>query len=351
MTEFAITFYHLAKCGFYKRAEENPSFGTLQDVLAQLHDWVHGNGMTMGATSTYLASDSGGDGLPATYCFDIQHHANGDSLLTIWNASPVYEEQVAAAHEDGAVGDVQVEYQDFPDGTIPGFASYFWFLPPENLYATIRPGGMIAGRGAMEAYVRSFMARFSNFCVYDESDASHQELLGYSDSSPDDHEHHYVRFRGRRVRNRGELDLLLRNRSRIRKTIQKNTLRPHVTADASLLQRLLRGLAGGHHGDPRGELPSDCVHVRYEVEYTPTARELKEMFQYIADFDHTKWDDIGFALEGEQDIHWLSHSYVKQEVELDLETGQDRVHDAEELLGKLVARRRRFLRNGMAVRA
>ncbi|EPO6703957.1 hypothetical protein ACUDWF_003147, partial [Pseudomonas aeruginosa] len=128
-----ITFYRIDQAGFYQRGQDDPTFGSAAEMLAELHRWSQGK--QLAETKTYEpAQDS--DLLPV-YLMGIEPAADSH-LVTMWNQTPSVEGNFAAAMGNSQVGNTEVVLKEIPEGGIPGFATYFWFLPELGVFASIK---------------------------------------------------------------------------------------------------------------------------------------------------------------------------------------------------------------------
>jgi hypothetical protein len=136
--EFTITFYSIDRCGYYETGQEKCKFGEIRETLEGLRTWVFSNNMQIGGTCTYDLQE--GQNTYHTYCYDLIKDHSGDSyLLATWNEIPSVDGNVASINGGSPVKDAEVSLTELPAGNIPGYASYFWFIPSLNSFATVRP--------------------------------------------------------------------------------------------------------------------------------------------------------------------------------------------------------------------
>ncbi|WP_155985263.1 MULTISPECIES: hypothetical protein [unclassified Thioalkalivibrio] len=340
MTENStIRFYNVAKCGYFAHGGHDPEFGDLHDVLSQLHQWVMPQ--PLGATCTFALDDSD-DGQP-TYCFDLHHErTTGDFLLVTWNEVPSVDGTMPSVNAQQRVGRADVEFTDLPDHGIPGFATYFWFIPELSVYATVRftTAQRHNGRANLARYITEFMAKFASYAVLEEdaSGDSH-ELRGYAEHDGEAPRNLRPRFESNPVRKGGEIEYIRNQHGDIRKLIKKNALQPHINDDWSLFTSILGsiGLAEPHQ-------LVDEHHVRYEVSFRPSLGELDQIIDtWQAENADRKWTDVGVVMRNETQPRWLGHSLARDQFELDVKRQNDEVVDPESLLTVLTRRRREFL--------
>lgn len=324
-----IQFYRISRCGYYRYGEENPEFGNINDILQQLKNWVSVEGKTLSETSTYETQDA--EDLYKTYCFDIKkNNQTGDYVLVTWNETPTNEGRVVTVNGEQTVGDAEVNFTDLPEGSIPGYATYFWFIPERNVFASIRfHHSLLIGKSNLEKYLREYSAKFTSYVITEENEGG-AEISGYAQ---DDEEprHLYPDFKSYLYKKPGQIEALRNATDLISKIIRKNKLSPQTVVHRSLWQKLLEGVGLDNQ---ESDLIED-VKVKYEIPYSPSAEEFDAMVEEWEAEHETKWDDIGFKLTGDAQIRWLSHSIAKSEYELDVERDNDEIVDSQSLLNAL----------------
>lgn len=330
-----LLFYSVRKCGYYRFGSEEPEFGDVDDLLQDLLAWVH-DGKSLGETCTYEVEE--GDIL-RTFCFDMVTNDQGDYLLTTWNETPSLQGQVASVSSGRPVGTADVHLTGIPRNAIPGYATYFWFIPEHNLLATIRFQHALNGHRNLNYYLKEFLAKWSSHVVIsDDRDVDHS-IAGYRYDQNSEIMHLRPAYISSLLRHPGSAQLIVNNRAVIRKIIRKNLLLPHTIRDRTLVRNLLVGL-----GIQEPQPLQEEIKVKYEFEHTPTAEELESIIVAWGNEHETRWDDVGFQFQGESEIHWLSHAFTKHETELDVTRENAEIVNAESLLRELSRQRRSLLR-------
>ena len=238
--EAVITFYRLNRFGYYFYGVNAPEFGGLGNSLDQLRDWVAPGAKPIANTCTYELDE--GEENYRTFCYDIvKHRVTGDHLLTTWNETPSVDGEIASVDGNGVVGNAQVDMTEIPDGHIPGFATYFWFIPEHNVFATIRFRHRNVGVDSMILYLREFLAKFTDHVVSREDGHGGIEILAYSHAG-EDYTNIYPRVSANIFKKAGQVDGIMANHQRISKLIRKNTLDPEVHEHTSMWSGLVRAL-------------------------------------------------------------------------------------------------------------
>ncbi|BBL59937.1 hypothetical protein [Methylomonas koyamae] len=217
-----IQFYKIAKCGYYKYGESSPEFGNIADILNQLYEWVSGNDKSLNETCTYELED--GEDIYRTFCFDIKRNQQtGDFVLVTWNETPTNEGRVVTVNGLQPVGNAEVNFTDLPEGSIPGYATYFWFVPNSNVFAAIRfYHTLLIGKSNLEKYLREYCAKFTSYVVVEENHDG-AEVFGYSFDGSDS-KHLKADFKSFLYKKPGQIEALRSSCDTITKVIRKNRL-------------------------------------------------------------------------------------------------------------------------------
>ncbi|MFY1053517.1 hypothetical protein ACOQNP_18015 [Ectopseudomonas khazarica] len=332
-----ITFYRVPQCGYYPRGEaDDPAFGSMQGMLTDLSLWCHAK--QLAATKTYEVAD-GADYLPV-YLMDITAGATS-WVVTIWNQTPATEGKVAAAIGTSSVGNPEVVMNDVPEGGIPGFATYFWFIPQQNVLASIRFQHLITGQKPMQQYMESFLQSFSKHVAWtDPVEDADIQIAGYIRQPGQAPQDLNPRFRTQLFKKPGAHELILSNADRVRKVLRKSTLELNRPEQLGRWQQLLQWTT---LREPQQR--PDQVKVQYELPVHVSRDDVQGM---IADWHaghDRQWDDYGFKLKGEsQHVHWLSHSLARSEFDLDITRNSLEVVNAQSLLKALTDNQAEILR-------
>lgn len=328
MEKCKITFYTIDRCGYYARGNSNPEFSAIKDTLNELKTWAFQDEMTLGQTCTFSPDDYNED-IAKTYCFNLIDINQDDYLLTTWNQIPSVEGQVASVPSLEPVGEAEVSLTELPEGSIPGFATYFWFIPEREIFACVQFHNQMNGRRNLERYLREFLAKATKYVVTNAEEA----CVGYRKNEDDGTRMLYPQFNSFLYKKIAEIDYLRSQREQIRKIIRKDQLYFSVQQDRQWWQTMLSTLGVSEPHQPVEE----SLKFKFEVNHCPSEEELNEIIAaWLQESSHTKWEDTGFRLEGESQIRWLSYSLAKAEVNLDILRDNEEVVNAESLLEKLV---------------
>ncbi len=318
----SLSIHKIDECGYFERGENTPEFGNIIEILEDLDEWVHEPGMTPKQTQTFNV-DEESTYLPV-YVFDIlKSNVGNDYLLITWNENETAEGSFASLEADEEIGQAQVRSTEIPEDVIPGYPSYFWFLPSLGYYASIRFGGRVNGNPGMKRYMKAFMERYSRFVdSVDEQDERtlDSEILGYSGYDEDEPRNLYAKFETSRHKKDGEIAYIKNNRSKIRKIVRKIGIEQTAPVKRSLLQSFFKNLGIGEFDTRR----LYDANVKYELNYKPTEAELNKMIKEWRSAHGETWDDIGFSFEGESaTTRWFASAQVNKELNLNLRWNDD----------------------------
>lgn len=333
-----VQFYRITKFGYYRYGQNEPEFGSASEILDELFSWVRRNDKTLAETCTYEPED--GEDEYKSFCFDlVKNNQTGDFVIVTWNETPTNDGRVVTVDGSQTVGNVDINFTDLPEGSIPGYATYFWFIPDHNVFASIRfHHSLLIGKKSLDRYLKEFAAKFTSFVVTEETDEE-IEILGYSDN--DDETHHLTAdFKSYLFTKPGQVDYILHNIENIKKIIRKNELNPQVALDRNIWQKFLEKLNVSHQNN----ILTEEVKIKYEVPFSPNIEEVNAIIEDWNDHHESKWDDIGFKFESDNQIQWLSHSVAKDEFELDVTRDNEEIVDAQSLLDALTRIRNVALR-------
>ena len=323
--EAKITMYKITACGYYKRREpEVPQFGSLSTTLGDLRHWIAGK--LLRETKTYGVD---ADTKPPTYVVDVTEY-HGDWLLTLWNELETTDGKVASIDGLAQVGRANVTMTQFGEGSIPGFATYFWFMPDVGLMATIRFQHASGGQPSMNKYLKSFLSQFSANVVLAEEEIENGEIsiIGYRASPSTAVTQYKPQFKTELLRKLGPIDFLLEHAEKIRKVSKKEVLKIAERPKRDWWQTLLANL---HLETPNA--PPHEVKVNYEVEVGGLNTDQLQTIVDAWQAEDQGSNNYGFDLRGESGrTYWLDHAFVKDSVTVDVQRQNDEIVVAESLM-------------------
>ncbi|BDO04243.1 hypothetical protein [Klebsiella quasipneumoniae] len=95
--------------------------------------------------------------------------------------------------------------------TIPGFATYFWFIADRNLMATVKLHNKVTAQATLQKYIQCFLKQSSEHAkaeVIELEDGSHElKVTGYMldvNDAQEERKHYYPRFNANLIKNPGK---------------------------------------------------------------------------------------------------------------------------------------------------
>ena len=327
--EVRLGFYAVRQCGYFLYGEsDTPAFGNLQQVLEDLQTW--GGGRNLLDTKTF---DARRDQLPV-YLLDIRRVPNSEAwVIALWNETPSYEDQVASLMPTSTVGSVEVAMNEIPPGSIPGYATYFAFVPSRSLAVGLRFQHETFGNAGMRAFLRGFMRLGTRHTVFGSSaEGADINVIGYAEAPGARVLKARARFRTEPQRKEAERGLLLERARSVTKVVRKTGLQPAHQENLAFWQRLLR-----HAGLREPARRPDEIKVQYVMEARLEPDDMQRVFE---EYDHgpaeSEWEDIGFVLKGDAaTTHWLSAATPKLSLDVDVHRDNVEVVDCGSLAGEL----------------
>lgn len=332
MEEARIAFYDLKEFGFYKWGGPH-LFGDVPGVLNELQTWC--DGKTINETKTYDLG-RGSQVLPA-YFLSLRE-SRGNFLLSLWNETPSTDGAVASISETAPVGTTRVTMNEIEEGSIPGVASYFWFIPRSNVVATVRFQHPGAGVSQMRTYLRRFMEQFSSHAVTEELDGELVTTGFRENARADTVVKALVKCTLAPHRKDAERQFFLDRAAQVRKIEKKGMLHLTTQDDRAVWQRLLHAF----HLDTPTARPHE-VKMSYEVEVNGLTRdEVEAVLQSYEDEEGQ--NDYGFKFAGEgQQTHWLGKELARDVVDVDVRRLNPEMVNPDDLVRELDRHRRNLL--------
>lgn len=326
MATMKISAFDVVRCGYYKKRNDNPVFGSLPDTLIDLKKWV--SGKSLSETKTF---EPGDDDVFPVYCFDIHHSQDKKYfLITTWNEVPTGEEGIAVASGSSRVGAVDVETTEVGEGGIPGFPTYFYFMTDENLVFSVRPERQRhSGHNGLIQYMKSFLHKAASYVVINEdADDVDNHIIGYRPSPEGKITKVYPSYLSKLKRLPGQTEHLQAHRTLIRKIVRIDTLNLSIPKDRHLVGKVLENM-----GWLDRKIVDQSMRFRYELDFQPNEEELNMAIQ--TGVEPQRPSRTGFVLSGSQDIYWLDHAYAKDDLVIHVSPDSNGVIDGLELLSEL----------------
>ncbi|MDH2052565.1 hypothetical protein [Achromobacter marplatensis] len=323
-----ITFYKISRCGLYEFRGEEPVLGDMAWMLNDIEKWS--DGAKLSETKTFTPVE---DGSLPVYLADIGSKA-GRWLVTLWNETHEEGEKVPSLMANSGVGKASVILNDVKEGSIPGFATYFWFIPAEGVFATLRFSRPFTGQAALQTYMAKYLEYYSSYTVRDEDDTEDEfTVLGYRKGERGEPQRLHPRFRARIYTKKGDHEFVIDNVESIRRVLKKDTL---SLADREELATWQKALALAHIIPKKGARTITEAKFETSIEVELDERAINSIIStWEADGGAESGTDYGFLMHGDSKEYWLSKSIARDQFELSLDGADPALIDTELLLNEL----------------
>jgi len=334
--EVTITFFRVSSCGYYERKPISPTgavgaapatptptldeiaagkpraraFGSLGPTLMDLIKWSAAP-KSLTETQTYVPHSHASE-LPV-FLAEITP-SNNSCLLTLWNQTHDGD-GIPSLLGTSSVGNAQMELSEVKAGHIPGFATYFWFIPQFDVVATVMVGRKYAGLTAMQDYVKGFLRQYSKHAVKDDSkpDAK-RTIFSYRKDAGSPLGKYTPAFRVVPVTKAADLQYLIDNADSITKMYRRDEFSMQNRKSKADWQHLLSSLSMGTYSP---NLTS--TRLTLETDIQVTSQDVSSIIdEWKKNNGSSEYSDYGFRLQGESQPRWLSGMVARDEFTLRL---------------------------------
>lgn len=328
-----IRLYHLERCGFFKRGEDEPIFGTLDEWRHNFIEWVRSRPNVM-ATATF---ENQASTTRRVFCTTATSDDRGNLGVALWNETPSDEEGVDYITFSGQVGNVEAQSQPLPEESIPGWPTYLWLLPNQNIIAALVPDSTpVRNTGMPQArdYFREYLYWHSQFVVSRRvssgmTDASY-EIEGYRSSDLEEPEPRLTAyFDTRPLYLPRRLDELHDHWSDIRKLIIEANVHMLVPSQKDLLDGFLSWIGTSTENNRARE---ESAKYRLAVDWQPQSpQELDNMIRGRENREEEDNHSVGVQLKGGSKIHWFGYADGKDSTPISAALNEQRLWGNEAL--------------------
>jgi len=323
--EARIHFYRVSQVGYYKYGSGVSEFCSLRELLTQLQNWA--TGKTVEQSALFVDSDDAEQA--PVYILDV-HQSNGNFLVATWNASSSNNGKAAFIAKSAKVGNAKPSTSKIPKDNIPGFATYFWFVPSEGVFATVRLSETsLNGQKGLQRYLEQFLHTVTSFVR--KATGPEPKVLGYSIDEHAAPANLFPRFRTEPFVKPGVHQKILNSAPNIRKVMRKTKLNLSTVDDRDLWQRIIQRTQFKHAANSS----TKSVPIEYEIATRVTVEEVQAMIDNFVAHGSTKSEDYGFVLSGSAEQLWLSRSWAKGDFMLTFTRIDDHTVDSGSLLSAL----------------
>lgn len=329
-----LKFFHINRCGYYKHGSKKPDLGNTTDTLLKLKGWAS-DGREFINTLTYQAEKE--EDIRNTYfCGLASDRQYGDHLLTLWAEVPNDSGVIYGMPPLAKPGKVDMLTTGFDvDKAIPGFPCYFWFIPDENAFASIKFEHSLMGKGNLDNYLNGYLANKSPYRVLDNDD----KVIGFSADAKknSDSEKLNPKFYAVGMKYDEVQAELINNIHRITKILKREKITYLAPDDRKIIERVFSGLL---KNTPANTQERTIFH---EMEFKPTESQLKLIIKNYNELGNSSpIRNVGFKYSDGKSI-WLSGANVAFETELNVRRKDNHIIAPERLLSAIIKRRAELL--------
>ncbi|HBR5479332.1 TPA: hypothetical protein L9Y92_001645 [Klebsiella pneumoniae] len=329
-----VKFFDIKKCGYYKHGSKKSDLSDTTDILRNLKKWAS-DGREFINTLTYQAAKD--EDIRNTYFCGLASEKHfGDHLLTLWAEVPNDNGVIYGMPPLAKPGKVDMLTTGFDtDKAIPGFPCYFWFLPKENAFASIKFEHSLMGKGNLDNYLNGYLANKSPYRVFDEDD----KVVGFSADGEenDDSGKLNPKFYAVGMKYDEIQAELINNINRITKILKREKITYLAPDDRKVIERVFSGLL---NNTPTSTQERTILH---EMEFKPSEAELKSIIKSYNELGNSSSiRNVGFKYNDGK-IVWLSGANVSFETELNVRRKDNHIITPERLLSAIIKRRAEFI--------
>lgn len=330
MEKAKLKFYSISRCGYYKRGNYQSSLTDLSSTLNEIKDWIVGKTLQQTKTTDFL--DLKNEQLPV-YCVGLEKSQSNHFLMATWNEIENISGNISSISKNEPISTAtsNVESTILPEDNIPGFATFFWFIPEDDIVATIRFNHIENGMIKMNSFIKGFLARFSKYAIIeaDENERENIKILGYG-SEKDYETNLYPYFDTRLKRLNGKVEYIKNNIDKITKIIRKASVSSEVPQDESFFRSLMTKI-----GSKQNRKLDREIEFRLEVKTKPNYKELNDIIDSWREEHESVWDDVGFKMKKEDKPYWLSSEIPTKDIELNVNRINNEFVKLDDLLNEL----------------
>lgn len=311
MTKATLTFYIISEFGYFKRNDPTPLISDIPSILDQIKTW----GDTLEQIQ-YTRQN----GIDKRGCYLVEARrlaSTNNFLLVLWNESHNHSGNVPSIFLNSLKGEPMLAENAVEEGSVPGFPTYFLFMPDSKKIATIRFEGDSTCMPNLSLYMQGFMRIFAKHAVKVKTDEG-ISIAGYK-LDPDDQKEAAKKLRPRvRVKlapKPSDAAAVWAEREKIRAVIRQEVLSTTTITERTRLSKILDWFRNDATGS---SMATQAIKTIVEIDYTPTEQELGQL---IAQFQKEDLEDfdLGFKISGESRTRWLGKGSLQAQFDLDVE--------------------------------
>ncbi|WP_286295200.1 hypothetical protein [Vibrio apostichopi] len=331
-----ITFFEIEECGFYRSKKLGDSKkrssvhvkGDLKEILDKVIEWAKPRDFC----ETLPFDSASHPNRSHVYFKDCEVSAeNGDRLIVFCKAFSNDEGKLSGFVQDAKVGSasgdvIQVEKNAKGKKLIYGAPMYFWYIPEQNLIASIKFPHAIVNTDEMCWYIKRSIENF----IPDENKVVHNSTQ-FNHFANKDIDRKNVTYKSPCGKYSTKFSFKAKMRELNIDDISPDHLAPYIThlvirETISLEKKIEKNpvLSLWNKVNKKRTSTKPKKHVEIIEEATVTADELRDILNiYNEENDGSKnsegvpWNDIGFRTNDEDTTKWFSNYVDRRKITLD----------------------------------
>lgn len=324
-----LFMYDISQCGIYEKREKNEKYLSLKKLLKEIKQWAIDSDKPLVETSTFSSNTVR---LPV-YCFGIEEY-QGTYLFALWNSVPHSKHGIAKVNGTKAPSKITIDHGKINKGEIPGYPTYYWFVPEKKKVIALKINNTILGISALTSYFMGYLTGFSSHHIEYKSDG--KTYFGFSDKKsekPDElrtvNSLLGARFSIKATQKKGDIDKFLNNSNEITKLVKDIYVYNNLTDNNAGVLLKLRTLFNNLDAISKKK-------VRVQMPVKATREQISDLISLYIESEYSEEHDVGFVFKGNSThIEWLSGSIQQEKVQLNITWIADEQPDLKLLIQNL----------------
>ncbi len=309
-----LFIYDISRCGLYLPKTKSPKHLSTGSLLKEMKKWAIDTDKPIIETSTY----TGNHRYQETFCLDLVE-GQGQYLLALWNKVSQSKSGIGLINGSKSASDATMSHAPVSKNDIPGFPTFFWFLPSSNKVVAIRLDNPALGIGQLREYIKGYLNHFCSYTVSNTVDD--EEFHGFADfPKPNTGEDNRVinsklfsSFSISASEVPGKQNEFLMRYDEVTKLVKDvhvyNNLQDSTAGILEKVSSIFNDLPAAKKKKIRIQMP---VSLKEE--------EMKELINLYNENDGSEEYDVGFVFKGASaHIDWLSGSQQRLEESINVQ--------------------------------
>ncbi|WP_323907519.1 hypothetical protein [Aeromonas caviae] len=342
--KLSFSLYQVGRWGIYEGRKHQPAKACdVKEMLLQLHRWGVESKRPLMEKKTYSKAMLR---LNPSYLLNMvpSKNKNGDWFVILWNEVENRKGKILYANAQASSEKNQVKKVSGGKDAIPGFPTFFWFLPELNTIACVSPSDTHnLGLAQFRAFMLQFISFFSDSVIKNPNNPDVR--IGYSSlvkpaKGPD------LRLPDNTLiaacsmspyPKPGYYNEIKSKASKIKAVVKVISAKSITSRDK--YREGLYQVASLFFGIDHGENKIDQrirKSIKLELPVNLTVKDIDDAIEKYESHNYDKLYDVGYKMDGEQKLYHLSGGKIVEELDLNVPNSfSDSVPDAEVMMNIL----------------